>query len=70
MTKVHSFTASAKDKEEKGPVLTVESRKLKAEQEAAGKCGHFFGYLNKHQKNMPFPDECLTCARMVECMLH
>jgi hypothetical protein len=70
MTKVQRFSESAKEKEEKGTVLTVESRKLKTEQEAAGKCEHFFGYLNKHQKNMPFPDECLTCPKMVECMLH
>lgn len=70
MTKVQSFRASAREKEEKGTVLTVESSKLRAEPEGAVKCGHFFGYLNKHQKNMPFPDECLTCAKMVECMLH
>jgi len=70
MTKVQRYGGSEKEKEEKGTVLTVESRKLKTEQEAAVKCGHFFGYLNKRQKNMPFPDECLTCAKMVECMLH
>ena len=70
MTKVQSFRASAEKKEEKGTVLNVEPRKLTAEPEDAVKCGHFFGYLNKHQKNMPFPDECLTCAKMVECMLH
>jgi hypothetical protein len=68
MAKVQSFSASAKEKEEKGTVSTVESRKPKTEQEAEVKCGHFLGYLNKHQKNMPFPDECLTCEKMVECM--
>jgi hypothetical protein len=70
MTKVQRFSASAKKKEEKGPDLTVDSRKPRTEQEATVKCGHFFGYLNKHQKNMPFPEECLTCTKMVECMLH
>jgi hypothetical protein len=70
MTKVQSFTGAPKDTEEKGPDVTVESRKLKTEPEAAVKCGHSFGYLNQHQKNMPFPDECLTCAKMVECMRH
>jgi len=70
MTKVQSFRTSAEKKEEKGTVLTVEPTKLTAEPESAVKCGHFFGYLNKHQKNMPFPDECLTCAKMIECLLH
>ena len=70
MTKVQSFRASAKEKVEKGTTLSVKPRKLTAESEGAVKCGHFFGYLNKHQKNMPFPDECLTCAKMVECMIH
>jgi DNA-directed RNA polymerase subunit RPC12/RpoP len=70
MAKVQSFSGAAMEKQEKGTVSTVESRKLKTEQEAAVKCGHFLGYLNKHQKNMPFPDECLTCEKMVECMRH
>jgi DNA-directed RNA polymerase subunit RPC12/RpoP len=70
MTKVQSFRASAKEKDEKGTTLSVKSGKLTAEPEGAAKCGHFFGYLNKHQKNMPFPDECLTCAKMVECIIH
>lgn len=69
MTKVQSSRTSAKEKEEKGTVSTAEPTKLTAEPEDTERCGHFFGYLNKHQKNTPFPDECLTCAKMVECML-
>jgi DNA-directed RNA polymerase subunit RPC12/RpoP len=70
MTKVQSFRASAKENEEKNKVLTAEPRKLTPTPDVAVSCGHFFGYLNKHQKNMPFPDECLTCPKMVECMLY
>lgn len=70
MTKIQSFTAKVKEKEEKGTVLTVETRKLMAEPEGAVKCGHFFGYLNKRQKSTPFPDDCLTCPKMVDCMRH
>ena len=33
-------------------------------------CEHFFGYLNKHPKDTLFPDECLTCTKMVECLLN
>jgi hypothetical protein len=32
-------------------------------------CEHFFGFLNKHTKNTLFPEECLTCPKMVECLL-
>ena len=33
-----------------------------------GKCGHFFGYLNKRTKGTPVPEHCLTCEQMVECL--
>jgi hypothetical protein len=70
MTKVQSSKESAKEKEEMDTVSPVDPTKLTAEPEGAEKCEHFLGYLNKHQKNMPFPDECLTCSKMVECMRH
>ena len=33
------------------------------------KCEHFLGYLKKRSKDVPIPDECLTCGKMVECLL-
>jgi hypothetical protein len=33
-----------------------------------GKCGQYFGYLNKRPKGTPIPETCLTCEKMVECM--
>jgi DNA-directed RNA polymerase subunit RPC12/RpoP len=33
------------------------------------KCQHFFGYLKKRPKDMPVPDACLTCDKMVECLV-
>lgn len=32
-------------------------------------CPHHFGYLRKRPKNSPIPDTCLTCRRMVQCVL-
>lgn len=32
------------------------------------KCPHGFGYLKKLDKNVPIPDECLSCPRMMECL--
>lgn len=33
-------------------------------------CKHFLGYLKKRSKDAPIPDDCLTCNRMIECMVH
>jgi DNA-directed RNA polymerase subunit RPC12/RpoP len=34
------------------------------------KCDHFFGYLRKRDKNSPIPEDCLTCEKMIECMVY
>ena len=31
------------------------------------KCSFGFGHLKKHAKNLPYPDECLSCPRVLEC---
>jgi DNA-directed RNA polymerase subunit RPC12/RpoP len=31
-------------------------------------CSHHFGYLKKRRKDEPFPEECLTCKKMIECI--
>ena len=37
--------------------------------EAPPGCPHYLGYLSKRPKNASIPDECLTCRKMVKCML-
>jgi len=69
MTKVQNFKLESK-KNEETPFSPKGFGMPKAEPAGTFKCGHFFGYLSKHQKNTPFPDECLTCSRMFECMRH
>lgn len=32
-------------------------------------CLHQFGFLSQRPKGMEIPDECLTCEKVVECML-
>jgi len=32
-------------------------------------CPHHFGYLREHPKNTPIPNECLTCTKIMECLL-
>ncbi len=31
-------------------------------------CAHFLGYLKTRPKDSPIPDECLTCAALMNCM--
>jgi len=35
--------------------------------EVAG-CLHHLGYLKRRGKNVPIPEECLTCSKMIDCM--
>lgn len=39
------------------------------EKVAAAGCTHYFGYLKKREKDKPIPDECLTCSKMVDCLM-
>ncbi|NWG11176.1 hypothetical protein HXY33_05450 [Candidatus Bathyarchaeota archaeon] len=40
-----------------------------AKHEAEVKCQHFLGFLKKRDKDTAIPDECLTCEKMIECMV-
>jgi hypothetical protein len=37
--------------------------------EAPPGCPHYLGYLSKRPKDASIPDACLTCRKMVKCML-
>lgn len=66
MTKVPNAKTSSE--EEKSTPATRE-RKRHPDLEDNVNCEHFFGYLKKREKDMPIPEECLTCGKMVECLL-
>ena len=36
---------------------------------AIHKCPHHFGYLSQRSKNENILEECMTCAKLLECML-
>jgi DNA-directed RNA polymerase subunit RPC12/RpoP len=61
---------------EMGPSKCEEKERTISEKKSIGhpapsgtKCNHFLGYLKKRPKNTPISDECLTCDRMIECLL-
>jgi hypothetical protein len=31
-------------------------------------CPHYFGYLSKRGRDIDFPDECLVCPNVVNCI--
>ncbi len=31
-------------------------------------CKHEFGFLGRQPRGTPFPDECFTCTKMIDCM--
>ena len=35
--------------------------------DSPAKCAHFFGFLNSIPKDMPIPDECLICPKVLQC---
>jgi hypothetical protein len=69
MTQVQDFKPAEK-REEKPTASTMEATKLTIEAENTESCTHFFGYLKKREKQIPMPEECLTCVKMVECLFH
>jgi hypothetical protein len=37
--------------------------------ETPAKCAHYFGFLNTVPKDMPIPDECLICPKVLQCSI-
>jgi len=52
----------------------VEEIKEEAEEKKAGPagptgCPYYLGYLKEKGKDKPIPEKCLTCPKMLECLL-
>lgn len=57
--------------EEKGDKSRNEEKKKKKteeSQETPSTCLHDFGYLSTLPKNASIPDECLGCAKIIDCL--
>jgi DNA-directed RNA polymerase subunit RPC12/RpoP len=68
MTKVSETPKTIQ--EPQPPAQTVQAKKTTTvEKEAVAGCAHYFGYLRKREKDKSFPDECLTCSKMVDCLM-
>jgi len=47
----------------------IEKNSKKSKKMEEGKCPYHFGYLKEKPKELPIPEECLTCPKMLECMM-
>jgi len=71
LSRISDMEHDESDEKEETITLTEKAKKVAVEKhEDSVKCEHFLGYLKKRSKNAPIPDECLTCDKMIECMIH
>ena len=61
---------SRPQKSEEPSVSLKEMIKSPEKHEEKVSCEHFFGYLGKRPKDTAIPEDCLTCEKMIECMIH
>jgi DNA-directed RNA polymerase subunit RPC12/RpoP len=52
------------------PIPLRETRGSSEKLERSVDCQHFFGYLKKRPKDTSIPEDCLTCEKMIECMVY
>lgn len=62
-------TEKSYQKRDEAHQLKTPPKEAKKKQEAV-KCSHFYGYLSQREKGAEMPEECLTCKKMVDCMLY
>jgi len=71
LSKVSNIQSYNKEKNVESSILAKNVKKtIEAKHEKSITCKHFLGYLKKRSKGMPIPDECLTCDKMIECLVH
>ena len=61
------------EKKVKSKSVELEKRKsIKPDNQSSAresKCPYEFGYLSQSSRNKQIPEECITCSKIVQCML-
>lgn len=70
LTKVNIVEKQKREENRESVYQTKEVKKTTTKLEENVNCNHFVGYLKKRPKDTPFPEECLTCNKMIECLAH
>jgi len=58
-----------KEEDEKKKKEEPSVKPLEKEEKGPSECPHHFGYLANRPKDVPIPQDCLTCPKIVDCML-
>ncbi len=58
-----------REKEEKTIEEEPAAKTSEEEEKGLSGCPHSFGYLANRPRDAPIPAECLTCQKIVDCML-
>lgn len=69
MTKISNLGIQKSEEDKTTKILVEDVKKLAAKPESNAKCNHFLGYLKKRPREISIPDECLTCGKMIECLI-
>ena len=65
-----AISAKSQKEEEEIPEKPSKEEEKDSEGEESPKgCSHHFGYLAHRPKDASIPQECLTCQKIVDCML-
>jgi len=68
LSKIIQVEPQKTEKTEQASISMKNVKKTVAKSEENVKCKHFLGYLKKRPKDAAFPDECLVCGKMIECL--
>ena len=68
LEKVLDAISAQPQKEEKEKEETS-VKSPKKDEKGPSECSHRFGYLASRARDAPIPQECLTCPKIVDCML-
>ena len=50
-------------------IIEKNVKKSKKKEIEESKCPYHFGYLKEKPKEVPIPEECLICPKMLDCMM-
>jgi DNA-directed RNA polymerase subunit RPC12/RpoP len=70
LTKVRTAEKHKCEESDEDTSQPREVKRIAAKLEENVACSHFVGYLKSRPRNTPFPEECLTCSKMIDCLTH
>jgi len=51
------------------PTDSAKTKETDSRETRSAVCPYHYGYLKTHPRNKPIPNECLTCTKIMECLV-